>query len=374
MSILTLNAGSSSLKFAVFSADQRPGSEALLHGSVAAGTEPAYSLARVLEAATPAVRRSGFSGVGHRIVHGGEEFCAPRLFSEAMMAGLKRLVPFAPEHLPAEIALVEQVAQRFPGLPQVLCFDTAFHRDLPRMARLLPIPRRYEAAGLRRYGFHGLSFEFLRAEMTRLGDPTAVTGRVILAHLGNGASLAALRDGACVDTSMGFTPSAGLVMATRSGDIDPGVAAYLAQSEGMSAGRLNTLFSHESGMLGVSETSGDMRKLLESEKRDPRAAEAVALFCYQAKKWTGAFVAVLGGLDTLVFAGGVGENCAAIRMRICDGLGFLGIELDHARNAAHAPVISGARSRVIVRVMRTNEELVIARAVSALLHPGGTDR
>jgi propionate kinase len=277
---------------------------------------------------------------------------------------LRRLSPFDPEHLPSEIALVEALGERCKNLPQVACFDTAFHRDLPQLARILPLPRRYEAAGVRRYGFHGLSYEFQMEELIRVGDRAATNGRVILAHLGNGASMAAVRDGQCIDTSMGFTPTAGLVMGTRSGDLDPGLVSYLALTEEMNAPEFQKLVNHQSGMLGISETSSDMRTLLAAESHDSRAAEAVGLFCYQAKKWVGAYTAALGGLDTLVFAGGIGENCAPIRTRICDGLQFLGLMLDEKRNDENASLISAAGSRVTVRVIRTDEELVIARSAA----------
>ena len=247
------------------------------------------------------------------------------------------------------------------------CFDTAFHHDLPRVAQLLPIPRRYEAQGVRRYGFHGLSYAFLIGELARLGDPAATTGRVIIGHLGNGASLAAVRDGKSMDTSMSFTPTAGVPMSTRSGDIDPGLVWYLARTEKMSAKQFNEMVNFQSGLFGISETSSDMRDLIDHETHDVRAAEAVALFCYQVKKWIGAFAAALGGLDTLVFAGGIGENSPAVRARICDGLGFLGIELEEERNAASEGVISTAASRVAVRVIHTDEEWMIAKTVCSVL-------
>jgi acetate kinase len=238
---------------------------------------------------------------------------------------------------------------------------------MPRVASLLPIPRRYEAAGVRHYGFHGLSYEFLMEELARLGDPAATKGRVILAHLGNGASLAAVRDGKSIDTSMGFTPTSGLVMSSRSGDLDPGLVFYLARTEHMSVSQFQEMVNHASGLLGVSEISSDLRDLLARESDDVRAAEAVALFCYQAKKWIGSFAAALGGLDTLVFAGGIGENAALIRKRICDGLGFLGIELDQKRNAKNASLISTDGGLVAVRVIRTDEEIMIARSVVRVL-------
>jgi acetate kinase len=272
--------------------------------------------------------------------------------------------------LPEEIQLTEAFHRRFPDLPQVACFDTAFHHDLPRVARLLPIPRRYEAQGVRRYGFHGLSYEFLMGELSRLAGSEAAQGRVILAHLGNGASLAAVHHGKSVDTSMSFTPTAGVPMSTRSGDLDPGLVWYLARTEGLDAKRFNEMVNFQSGLLGVSETSSDMRDLLEHESGDVRAAEAVALFCYQVKKWIGAFAAALGGLDTLVFAGGIGENAPPVRTRICDGLGFLGIELQEKRNVANEGVISAATSRVGVRVIRTDEEQMIARSVCRALGIG----
>jgi acetate kinase len=311
--------------------------------------------------------RDALTAVGQRVVHGGPRYSEPQRITSKMIEELCRLSPFDPDHLPEEILLTEAFHRRVPDLPQVACFDTAFHHDLPRVARLLPIPRRYEAKGVRRYGFHGLSYAFLMGELTRVAGTDAAQGRVILAHLGNGASLAAVRDGKPMDTSMSFTPTGGVPMSTRSGDLDPGLVWYLARVEGLDARHFNQMVNLESGLLGVSETSSDMRELLERETQDVRAAEAVALFCYQAKKWIGAFAAALGGLDTLVFAGGIGENSPAVRARICGGLEFLGIELDAARNAASEGVISAAAGRVAVRVIRTDEERMIARTVCRVL-------
>jgi len=304
--------------------------------------------------------------VGHRVVHG-MKHTEPEIVTQDLLDELHRIRPYDPDHLPREIELIEAFRQRHPKLPQLACFDTAFHRTMPRVAKLLPLPRRFDAKGVQRYGFHGLSYAYLMEELARLGDPAAATGRVILAHLGNGASLAAVRNGKSLDTSMGFTPTAGLVMSTRSGDLDPGLAPYLARTEQMTTKQFYEMVNHQSGLLGVSETSPDMRDLCASEATDVRAAEAVALFCYQAKKWIGAFAAALGGLDTLVFAGGIGENAPPIRARICAGLGFLGLELNAARNAKSAGVISDAASRVAVRVIRTDEELMIARSVVRML-------
>lgn len=388
LSVLTINGGSSSIKFALYQVGEplKRG----LHGKVdrigLGGTNltftdpdgrPQASLslpaADQKSAATFLIdwleRQNGFASVravGHRVVHG-MKHTAPELVTQELLDELHRISPYDPEHLPREIELIEAFRQRHPKLPQLTCFDTAFHCDMPRVARLLPIPRRYDARGVQRYGFHGLSYAYLVEELVRLGDPAATTGRVILAHLGNGASMAAVRDGQPVDTSMAFTPAAGLIMGRRSGDIDPGLIAFLARSEQMTPAQFTHMVNHESGLLGVSETSSDMRDLLEHEHTDVRAAEAVALFCYQAKKWIGAYAAALGGLDTLVFTGGIGENQPVTRSRICDGLGFIGIKLDEQQNTGNADVISKTTSRVAVRVIRTDEEMVIARAVRKYL-------
>jgi len=300
--------------------------------------------------------------VGHRVVHG-MKHTAPEIVTQDLLDELHRISPYDPNHLPREIELIETFRRRYPRLPQLACFDTAFHQTMPRVAKLLPIPRRFDAKGIQRYGFHGLSYAYLMEELARLGDPAAKKGRVILAHLGNGASLAAVRDGKSMDTSMGFTPTAGLVMSTRSGDLDPGLAPYLLRTEQMTTKQFYEMVNHKSGLLGVSETSSDMRDLLAHEGEDIRAAEAVSLFCYQAKKWIGSFAAALGGLDTIVFAGGIGENAYPVRERICEGLGFLGTQLDESRNAKSEGVISADDSRVTVRVITTDEELMIARSV-----------
>ncbi len=312
---------------------------------------------------------SGLAAVGHRIVHGMSHF-EPETITEPLLEELRRIQPYDPDHLPGEIALIEAFRQRLPALPQVACFDTAFHRSMPRVARLLPIPRKFDAKGVQRYGFHGLSYAFLTEELERVAGRAAAHGRVVLAHLGSGASMAAVHHGLSIDTSMGFTPSAGLPMGTRSGDLDPGLVSYLARTEHMSGSQFDDMVHHASGLLGVSETSADMRDLLTREGTDVRAAEAVALFCYQAKKCIGAYAAALGGLDTLVFSGGIGEHAAEVRARACEGLGFLGLEIDAARNAEHAAVVSTAASSVTVRVMRTDEELMIARSACRVLGLG----
>jgi len=390
--ILTVNGGSSSIKFALFEAADAP--RRILDGMIeriglsgtalrVKGSDPADSFSRQVTAPDHAVAAGivmdwleergagdGLVAVGHRIVHGGPTYSEPQRVTAEMVEELRRLSPYAPDHLPAEILLIEAIQKRLADLPQVACFDTAFHHDLPRVAQLLPIPRRYEAQGIRRYGFHGLSYQFLMEELARLAGPEAARGRVILAHLGNGASLAAVREGKAMDTSMGFTPTAGVPMSTRSGDLDPGLAWYLARSEDMSAKQFHEMVNSRSGLLGISETSPDMRNLLESETQDIRAAEAVSVFCYQVKKWIGSFAAALGGLDTLVFAGGIGENAAVVRSRICDGLVFLGIDLDQRLNRANESIISTAGSPVVVRVIHTDEESVIASTVGRVLHLG----
>ncbi len=360
--ILTLNGGSSSIKFAIYDCAQS------LHRKLEGQVDrigPAGSGSAVTQLLDSLERQPDFASViaiGLRVVHG-MRHVVPTLVTPALVDELHRISALDPQHMPDTLELSEMLRTRYPNLPQIACFDTAFHSTLPRVARLLPIPHRLDAAGVQRFGFHGLSYAFLMEELARLRDPAAVRGRVILAHLGSGASLAAVRDGQSVDTSMGFTPAAGMPMSTRSGDIDPGLPDFLARSEKMSAAQFQHMVNHESGLLGVSGTSSDMRDLLAREATDVRAAEAVALFCYQAKKWIGAFAAVLGGLDTLVFTAGVGEHAHAVRLRICDGLEFLGVEIDAARNAQGAPVISADASRVRVRVLHTDEALMIARAV-----------
>jgi acetate kinase len=284
-----------------------------------------------------------------------------------MVDELRKISPLDPDHLPGEIALIEAFEAAFPGVTQVACFDTAFHRDIPRVARIVPIPRRYEALGVRRYGFHGLSYAYLLEELARVAGPEKAHGRIVFAHLGAGASLAAVHEGRCRDTSMGFTPASGLVMGTRSGDLDPSLAQFLAASEGMTSEGFQHMVNHESGLLGVSETSADMRDLVARRDADARAAEAVDLFCYQARKWIGAFAAALGGLDTLVFSGGIGENSPEVRQGICAGLEFLGIRFDRERNQAAAASISTDSSSTEVRVIRTDEEAMIAREVTRLL-------
>ena len=390
-SILAINGGSSSIRFALYQIAEPL--QRTLYGKVdrigLSGTNLSFTgldgkqenvglsasdhrsaaifLMDLLEA------KEGLASVkafGHRVVHG-MNHTEPDVFTPELLDELYRTVPYDPDHLQREIELMEAFRDRYPEIPQVACFDTAFHRTMPRVAKLLPLPRRFDTKGIQRYGFHGLSYTYLMENLVRVAGVKTAHGRVILAHLGNGASLAAIAGGKSIDTSMGFTPTAGLPMGTCSGDLDPGLAPYLWRTEQMTFKEFNKMANHESGLLGISETSSDMRDLLALEKKDIRAAEAVALFCYQTKKWIGAFAAALGGLDTLVFSAGIGENCPSIRKRICDGLGFLGIGLSETRNQKNEAVISSDESRVIVRVIPTDEELMIARSVNRILDHWG---
>ncbi len=388
-SVLTINGGSSSIKFALFETGTnlkrilagRIEGIGLQQGSFKVkGLNPEDNLSRTIVApdhtiavgvlmdwVQERIQRSALAAVGHRVVHGGPKYWQPQAITPEMIKELRQLSPFDPEHLPEEILLTEAFQRRFPNLRQVACFDTAFHHDLPRLARLLPLPRRYEAKGIRRYGFHGLSCAYLMEELAHVADTRAANGRVILAHLGNGASITAVRGGRSIDTSMAFTPTAGLPMSTRSGDLDPGLVWFLAKTEQLDAKKWNELVNFFSGLLGISETTSDMRELCEREGEDVRAAEAVGFFCYQIKKWIGAFAAALGGLETLVFSGGIGENAPVVRARACAGLSFLGIELDERRNKANQSLISADNSEVAVRVIPTDEEQMIARTVCRVL-------
>ena len=385
--VLAINGGSSSIRFAVYEAGQTPrkrldgkidriglsGTNLLVNASAEApqiqrrlpAADHRTAVGYLLDWIEQQPIFASVKAAGHRVVHG-MKHSEPERITAKLLAELRRITPYAPEHLPREIGMIEALLRRHPKLPQVACFDTAFHRSMPKVARLLPIPRRYGNQGVERYGFHGLSYAYLMEELGRL-DHAAAKGRVILAHLGNGASLAAVRLGKSIDTSMGFTPTAGFMMSTRSGDLDPGLIYYLARTERMTAAQFQQMVNHESGLRGVSGTSSDLRDLCAREASDVRAAEAVELFCYQVRKWIGSFAAALGGLDTLVFAAGIGENAPLIRKRICHGLEFLGIELNKKRNEKNAPLISPTNGRVKVRVIHTDEEQMIARSVIRVL-------
>ena len=386
--ILSLNGGSSSIRFALYSLETTLILQ--MHGKIdrIGLDKPAFSYVseKSVRHDLPCDSVTNFStaiqvllqwfetqnfmesvsGVGHRLVHG-MRHNAPEIVTPDLIKTLHGLVAVDPDHLPLSLELIESIALRFPNIAQVVCFDTTFHRDMPRVAKLLPIPKRYEALGIQRYGFHGLSYAFLMEELAARTSIDQARGRVVLAHLGNGASMAAVQSGQSIDTSMGFTPASGLAMGTRSGDLDPGLGLYLKTSLQMTTEQFDHMANHESGLLGLSGTSPHMLDLLALEATDLHAADAVSLFCYQAKKCIGAYSAALGGVDHLVFSGGIGENCAAVRARICEGLGFLGIKLDDARNADHAELISSDTSQVAVHIIRTDEEVMIARSVSCVL-------
>jgi acetate kinase len=388
MRILTINAGSSSLKAALYdvagperlrlavqverigesgSRMQIVDDRGVLLFERAAGLDDHQTAARLffewLQERQPTMAPTA---IGHRLVHGGLAHRAPCLLTAEVLADLQALVLIDPDHLPQALAVIRVTGEMFPSVPHVGCFDTAFHRSMPRVAQRYPLPPQLAEAGIIRYGFHGLSCEFILQALAAM-DADQARGRIVIAHLGNGASLTAVRDGLSIETTMGFTPTGGIMMGTRSGDLDPGVLVHLLEARDTSPEALNRLVNHEAGLLGVSGVSGDMRDLLEKESSDPRAAEAIALFCYLARKQLGALVAVLGGLDTLIFTAGIGEHAAIVRERICVDFEFLGLELDVERNDRHAPVVSRGGSRVVVRVMKTDEDVMIARHVRHLL-------
>jgi acetate kinase len=386
--LLVLNSGSSSIKFALYSAARDPAR--LLHGMISGiGASPGFdavdSNGRPLPAELPAAARplthdtalarlfdwlarqqagGQLRGAGHRVVHGGERYIEPCRIDAGVLAALEQLAPLAPLHQPHNLAAVHALMRLRPDLPQIACFDTAFHRSQPAVARKFALPRALTAAGVRRYGFHGLSYEYIAAVLpTHLGE--RAEGRIVVAHLGAGASMCAMRARRCVATTMGFTALEGLMMGTRSGAIDPGVLFYLMREKSMTPADVEDLLYHRSGLLGVSEISGDMRDLLASS--DPRAREAVELFCYRAARELGSLAAALGGLDALVFTAGIGERAAQVRAMICGQSEWLGVNLDETANREHRPVISAPGSRVAVCVIPTDEEIVIARHTYALL-------
>jgi acetate kinase len=382
--ILTVNGGSSSIKFALYKKGKylskifsgqinRIGLPAVMFTIDGQTDRPACKATDYTSAVTcltawleKNATLTDIKAIGHRVVHG-MQHTVPCLITGGLLKQLKQLTSYDPEHLPIEIKLIEAFQQHYPGIQQFACFDTCFHTAMPEVAKLLPIPRRFAQHGIRRYGFHGLSYQYLIKELTHIAGKKEARGRVILAHLGSGASLCAASKGKSIDTSMGFTPAGGIPMSSRSGDLDPGVAWIMMQTEKLSPNQFNHIINHESGLLGISETSGDMSELLNQEEKDNRSAEAVDLFCYQVKKWIGAFAAALSGVDTIVFAGGIGENAPVIRKRICKGLGFLGIELNEKRNNKNASLISKDKSRVAVYVIPTNEDLMIAEVVNKMM-------
>lgn len=377
--VLSLNSGSSSLKVGVYATDDGDSPRLVARGAGEGigdhqgrawlrgpDGSPWLDEARTLESHGEAVELLlGALGAhdvgqpaaaGHRVVHGGAVHAAPALVDDALLRELDALVPFAPLHLPPELLGIRTIAERMPRLPQVACFDTAFHRRMPELAQRFPFPESFWERGVRRYGFHGLSYEYL-VDVAGVADE----GCAVLAHLGNGASMAAVRDRMPMDTTMGLTPTGGFMMGTRSGDLDPGVLVFLHERLGYDVGAIDELVNHESGLLGVSGRTVDMRELLAVRDHDPAAALAVDLFCYGVRKAIGSLAAALGGLDTLVFTAGIGEHSAPVRAEVCAGLGHLGVALDAEANDRHAGVISTPESGCRVRVVPTDEEVVIAR-------------
>jgi acetate kinase len=386
-SILVLNVGSSTLKFGLFPLEE--GNDPFLHGVLeyagreggqlrlvysGEGKQESVQVAATRESAATELldyleRSSLFKSVravGHRLVHGGSKLRAPIVVDAAVRAMLEEVVPLAPDHLPTELGAIDEVARFAPNVSQVACFDTAFHSAMPRVARLFGLPRALLDSGVIRYGFHGLSYEYVTESLRQRGELPA---RTIVAHLGNGASIAALRDGIGIDTTMGLTPTGGMVMSTRSGDLDPGILLYLLRSRGFSANDVDDVTKHKGGLLGISDSSSDVRDLLAACANDPKAEEAIGVFCYQAKKFIGGYAATLGGIDALVFTGGIGERSPEVRGRICEGLGFLGIEIDAASNGENAETISAAGSSVTVRTIKANEEAMIARHTRQAVNP-----
>lgn len=385
--ILCINSGSSSIKFAMYLLDKtekiiaagaveriglsggwlwlKDGQGKRLVDSHSDFSNHKEAVKTMFTTATEEQHFPAPDGVGHRLVHGGPNHMAPEMVTPELMLTLRSLIPLAPLHLPGEIKGIDAVAEHYPGLSQVVCFDTAFHRGMPEVAQWLPIVRSLRHEGIHRYGFHGLSYEYI---VNTLGK--AAQGRVIISHLGNGASMAALKDGKPQDTTMGFSSLGGLMMGTRCGDLDPGILLYLMDEKGYDARQLERLLYQSSGLIGVSGISSDMKTLLDQCATEPHAAQAIELFCYTARKYIGALSAVLGGLDTLVFTGGIGERAAPVRWMICHGLDYLGIRLDPGKNDTNAGIISKKNSPCTVRVIPTNEDLMIARHTRALLFKG----
>lgn len=387
--VLALNSGSSSVKFAVFAVG---GDELLLkgeaerigidgssfHAADRAGRElvreqrplPDHraALERVLDFVRTGTGHS-LQAVGHRLVRGGVEDKEPRLVTPELVRRIRELIPYLPDHLPQQVAAIEAVQAFDAALPQVACFDTAFHRTMPRVAQIYALPREFSDDGILRFGYHGLSYEFVIGELAKQDGEERARGRVVIAHLGSGCSMAAIRGGQSVDTTMGFSPTGGLVMSNRSGDLDPEVVLYLLERRNLTPAAVSQIVNHKAGLAGVSGGSSDMRDLLSREAGDARAHEAIELFCYQARKFLGALAAVLGGIDTLVFTAGIGENAPPIRRRICEGMGHLGLIVDPRANDANAARISAPASPASIRVIPTNEELMIAQHTLALAPP-----
>jgi acetate kinase len=380
-SYLIVNSGSSSIKFAVYGIgeSEKLTTSGKLDGSVLKGIsssgETLFEEKATLEDRDAATGRligllqsgghmEGLAGTGYRIVHGGPWYSEPVVVNAEVLNKLRRLVDYAPDHIPDQIAAMETIQKLLPEVPSVACFDTAFHRTMPRQAQLYGLTRQLADEGLVRYGFHGLSYAYIVHEMR---NRKVLPERLIVAHLGNGASMAAIRNGESIDTSMGFTPTAGFLMSNRSGDLDPGIILHLLREKGMSPAAVSELVNKKGGLQGLSGISSDMQQLQKEAPKNKNAAEAIEVFVYQIRKFVGAYCAALGGLDALVFTGGIGENSAFVRAAVCGGLGYLGIALDPEKNRTGADVISADGGGPVVRVMKTNEELMIVRSMSAIL-------
>jgi acetate kinase len=386
--VLTINGGSSSIKFSVYSCSKKLALQ--LSGRIERiGTsDPVFTYTIVAKDPIRAIIKAkdikeaglfliswlnnqlgikNIDAAGHRIVYG-MKHTNPVYIDEQLLDELKQSSRYDPDHMPGAISLIENIREQYPLLKQIACFDTAFHSTLPRVASMYALPRKFEAEGIRRYGFHGLSYQYLLKELEELTNKKIYNGKLILAHLGSGASMAAVNKGICLDTTMGFTPAGGFMMGTRSGDLDPGIISYLFQQDKFSAKQLDDLINHQSGLLGVSQTSSDMHDLLKTAQTDIRAEEAISLFCYQVKKSFCAFTGVLGGADALVFTGGIGENAYEVRARICGGLEYLGLQLDEKQNRQQAFLISSVESRIAVYVIAANEEYMIAQLTNELIN------
>lgn len=391
--VLVINSGSSSLKLALFKATENPqqffaveieniGFPDAILSVISSNISESISqpikvidhlaaLNLLIEKVRSKVSDNQIRAISHRIVHGGPNYYQPTIISKDLIDELNNITYFDPVHLPLEIKIIEAVQEIFIGIKQIACFDTAFHHDLPTVARTLPIPNEYSTKGLRRFGFHGLSCSYIMTVLADLSGAYVEYSRIIIAHLGSGVSLTAVKDGKSVETTMGMTPASGVMMSTRAGDLDPGLGMYLFKTEGMDPVAYNDLINFKSGLQGVSGATPDMKKLLEVENDDVNAKTAIDLFCYSIKKSIGSLSTALGGLDTLVFTGGMGENSSVIRQRICAGLDFLGLDIDKPRNSNNNGIISAEHSRVTVRVIHTDECLAIARLSWGLIKNEG---
>ena len=391
LKILTVNAGSSSLKIVLFLLATPDNTQQRSYELTITGIGQLLATARVwsldgeeyyqqqyirdhadaaqycLKLLSKQLQSETIAAVGYRIVHGGQRFAGPAVIDDEVLASIEALTPLNPQHAPTAIALIRTLRQQLPNATHVACFDTAFFHDIPRVAQIVPIPRKYEAIGVRRYGFHGLSYSFLQSAFEAQAGESAARGRVIYAHMGSGVSLAATLDKQPVDMTMGFTPTSGVMMSSRPGDVDPALERFLSQATGMQPAEYDYMINYESGLLGISELSSDMLTLVNASDQNPQAKEAVDVFCYDIKKAIGALATTIGGIDSLIFSGGIGEQAPLIRQQICAGLDYLGITLDESANHANAHLISAPGTQTGVHVMATDEAASLAHDTSAIL-------